>query len=163
MGKISTITIEHSATGQLKALLALAHVPRGHGFLPPGLANRAQLAGHLSALCQGSEQSGEALLSTLCSRQTPLAALQGIKELAKTLAEKAGSEIERAAATLLYHAAVAAALAHHGRNISSRPGGARFELYDDLAALMAGDPLGQVFHEAANRLEEDLPSGKTTP
>ena len=163
MGKISTITIEHSATGQLKALLALAHVPRGHGFLPPGLANRTDLAAHLTALCQGSEQSGEALLSTLCTRQTPLAALQGIKELAKTLAEKAGSEIERGAATLLYHAAVAAALGHHGQNISSRPGATRFELYDDLSALMAGDPLGQVFQEAADRLEAELPSGNAAP
>lgn len=164
MGKISTVTIEHSATRQLKALLALAHVPRGHGdFLPPGLANRTDLAAHLTALCQGSEQSGEALLSTLCTRQTPLTALQGIKELAKTLAEKAGSEIERGAATLLYHAAVAAALGHHGHNISSRPGGARFELYDDLAALMTGDPLGQVFQEAADRLESELPSGKAAP
>jgi len=164
MDKIDTTTIEHSATRQLKALLALAHVPRGPGdLLPPGLANRADLARHLTALCQGAEPSGEALLSTLCTRQTPLAALQGIKELAKTLAERASSEVERGAATLLYHGAIAAALAHHRQNISSRPGAVRFELYVDLAALLAGDPMGRVFHEAADRLETEPPSGKATP
>ena len=164
MGKINTTTIEHSATRQLKALLALAHAPRAQSaLLPSELADSAGLARHLTALSQGSEQSGEALLSTLCNRQTPLAALQGIKELAKTLAEKAGSEVERGAATLLYHAAVAAAFGHHGHNISSRSGGARLELYDDLAALMAGDPLGRVFQEAADRLEVQHASGKTAP
>lgn len=162
MMKIATTTIEHSAPWQLKALLALAQKSGRHGqFLPPGMEARAELARHLTKLCGGSAPSGEALLSTLCALQTPLAALQGIKELAKSLSANAESESESAAATLVYHAAVAAALARHGRNISSRDAARRYELYEDLAALMAGSPLGQVFREAAEVLAAQAASGET--
>ena len=162
MAKITTTTIEHSASWQLKALLALAQVRGRHGdFLPAGLGSRAELARHLSTLCQDAAQSGEVLLSTICEPQTPLAVLQGIKELAKSLAGKASTEQERAAASFLYHAAVATALGRHGKNISSRSGSARSELYEDLAALMTGDPLGQVFAEAAERLTAEPPSGNS--
>ena len=162
MTKLTTTTIEHSALWQLKALLALARgSDRQANFLPAGLSNRAELGRHLSALCGESAESGEALVSTTCNRETPLPALIAIKDLAKTLVPKAGSETERAAATLLYHAAVAAALGRHGRNISSRSGSARVELFEDLAAYMAGDPLGQVFQEAADALmTEESESGK---
>jgi hypothetical protein len=87
--------------------------------------------------------------------------LQGIKELAKSLTARAHTESERAAAALVYHAAVAAALARHARNISSRGGAGRYELYEDLAALMAGSPLGQVFREAAEVLATQTASGDT--
>ncbi|MGH6631151.1 MAG: hypothetical protein ACREB3_15605 [Burkholderiales bacterium] len=102
------------------------------------------------------------MLSTTCARQTPLPVLQGIKELAKSLAAKATTEPERAAATFLYHTAVAAALGRHGQNISSRPGNSRYALFEDLAAFMAGDPLGQVFQEAAEKLASEPPSGKSS-
>lgn len=157
---ITTTTIERSEPWQLKALLALAQGSGRHGdFLPAGISNRAELARHLSTLCKDSTESGEVLLSAVCERETPLGALQGLKELAKLLTKKAATEHERAAATLLYHAAVAAALARHGQNISSRSATARYALYDDLAAFMAGDPLGEVFQEAAEMLATP-PSGE---
>lgn len=160
MTQIPTTTIERSERWQLKRLLSLAQTSGHHAdFLPAELANRRELARVLTALCGNTAESGEALLSTTCARQTPLAALQAIKDLAKSLVSKATSEVERAAATLLYHAAVAAALVHHEQNISSRTAGARYALYEDLAAFMAGDALAQVFQEAADKLAADSPSG----
>ena len=164
MTNLSTTTIERSALWQLKALLAMATSSGRHSnFFPAGIRHSGELARHLNALCKESAQAGDALLSAICTRQTPLPALLGIKDLAKSLAANASAETERAAATLLYHAAVAAALGGHAQNISTRSASARFELYEDLAACLAGDPLGKVFQEAADILmSESPPSGKQT-
>jgi hypothetical protein len=156
MTKITTTTIERSSDWQLKALLALARDGAQKGsFLPGELVRSADLARHLSVLCGDSIQSSEALVSALSNRQTPLPVLQGIKDLAKTLDAKATTEIEHAASTLLYHAAIAAALGRHRQNISSRPGVARYALYEDLGLLLVGSQLGDVFLDAAEALATD--------
>ncbi|MBL8407260.1 MAG: hypothetical protein JNJ81_05570 [Candidatus Accumulibacter sp.] len=103
MTDIPTTTIERCEPSQLKRLLSLA---QGSGrqaeFLPAGLSGREELARHLTTLCDDSAQAGDALLSVTCAHHTALAVLQEIKELAKSLATKARSEPERAAAKLLY-------------------------------------------------------------
>jgi len=153
MTKITTTTIEQSSDWQLKALLVLAGAGvQKNSFLPVELLRSADLARHLSVLCGDSVQSSDALLSALCNRQTPLSVLQGIKDLAKALGAKATTEVEQAAATLLYHAAIAAALGRQRQSISSRPGVARFALYEDLGLLLRGNPLGDVFRAAAEVL-----------
>lgn len=160
MSEIDTGPVDHFSPRQLKALLALARGrSRGRDYLPSACASRADLVRHLSALCPHEPQSGETVLAAVCARDTPLGALEGIKELAKSLVAAAASNEQRAAATLLYHGAVAAALGHHGRNISSRSVHARYELYEDLATLLDGDSLGQVFQDAAEQLSANPPSG----
>jgi hypothetical protein len=83
---------------------------------------------------------------------TPLAGLRTLKEMAKHRATQASEEAHRAAATLLYHATIAAALGRHGVNISSRPAASRWPLYEDLSAIFAAHPLGEVFRQAADRI-----------
>ncbi len=89
--------------------------------------------------------------ATICDEQTPVEALRSIKDIAKELRIKARSETHRNAATLLYHAAIAAAYAWHGVNLSSRPIGVRCDLYEDLGVAFAGDPLGELFRRAIDR------------
>jgi hypothetical protein len=55
------------------------------------------------------------------------------------------------AATLLYHAAIAAAYAQHGVNVSSRPIETRRDLYEDLGNAFTGAMLGDVFRQAVDR------------
>ena len=152
MPKLSSAIIDRCTPSQLKALLSLASRPQGE---PTSLfaqaANPAELSRLLTELCQGQAESGELLLHTVCAEETPIEALRGIKELAKNLLVDARTEAHRNAATLLYHAAVAAAFGHHGADISTRPIRARWTLYEDLAATLAGDPFGQVFRQAVER------------
>ena len=137
----------------LKVLLSLAAGQSGDsGSLPSAVRDRAELVRLLTEMCAGStEESGEVLLSTVTSRETPLQTLQGTKEMAKALMADAATEAHRAAATFLYHAAVAAAL-RFGVNISTIPAESRVPLYEDLAGALGADPLGAVFRDAADRL-----------
>lgn len=145
--------IDRCTAAQLKELLALACGARPGGQSLLDWARRpADLARLLTELCEGEEASGEILLSTLCDPETPLAVLRGIKELAKRLLKGAKGEPQRAAATVLYHAAVAAAFARHGVNVSMRAIEARWSLYEDLAAVFAEHPLGGLFRQAAERI-----------
>ena len=105
----------------------------------------------LSELCGETRDSGELLLATICDEQTPVEALRSIKDIAKELRIKARSETHRNAATLLYHAAIAAAYAWHGVNLSSRLIEVRCDLYEDLGVAFAGDPLGELFRRAIDR------------
>jgi hypothetical protein len=105
----------------------------------------------LSELCGEARDSGELLLTTICDEQTPVEALRSIKDIAKELRIKARGETRRTAATLLYHAAIVAAFAWHGVNLSSRPIEARCDLYEDLGNAFAGEVLGEVFRQATNR------------
>jgi hypothetical protein len=66
----------------------------------------------LSELCGEAEESGELLITTVCEEKTPVEVLRGIKDIAKRLHAKARSDPHRNVATLLYHAAIAAAEAH---------------------------------------------------
>jgi hypothetical protein len=112
--------------------------------------NPEQIRSLLSELC-GEEQSGDLFFFGLADSQTPLEVLRGTKEQAKTLLRKATTDQQRNAASFLYHAAVAAAYARHGVNISSRALHGRWGLYEDLATALATHPLGGVFRAAVER------------
>jgi hypothetical protein len=122
--------------------------------LPAVVKDRAELNRLLTELCAGTKESGEVLLGTVASRETPIEILQGTKEMAKALMAEASSDAHRAAATLLYHAAIAAAFARFGANISSVASESRVALYEDLSSAFGADPLGDLFREAADRLVE---------
>jgi len=61
-------------------------------------------------------------------------ALTELKDHGKRLVRGAGSEAERAAATALYYAAIAAALVHTGAKISEHPDAKLAASFADLAA-----------------------------
>lgn len=152
MSKPTSAVIDRCTPSQLKALLALAAgSPGERASLPAQAANPGELSRLLAELCRGKAESGELLLDIVCTEKTPIEALRGIKELAKNLLTDARTEAHRNAATFLYHAAVAAAFGRHGVNLSSRPIGARWPLYEDLATAFVGDPLGQMFRQAVDR------------
>lgn len=152
MPKLSSAIIDHCSPSQLKALLSLASRPLGGpAALSSQTVNPEELSRLLTELCQGQAESGELLLTTVCEEETPIEALRGIKELAKQLSAEAKTEAQRQAATVLYHAAVAAAFGRRGADISSRPLSSRSTLYEDLAAMLAGHPLGAVFRQAVER------------
>lgn len=155
MSRSSSAIIDRCPPSQLKALLALAAGPaRERVPMPTQAADPRELRQLLTELCQGRTESGELLLTTISTATTPLAVLRNIKDLAKKLLDDARTEAHRHAATFLYHAAIAAAFCHHGVNLSTRPIGARGTLYADLAAGLSGDPLGQMFQQAAERAKK---------
>ena len=106
----------------------------------------------LASMCTGSEPSADGLLRATCSADTPLELLVSAKDIAKRFAAGAQDSAQNAAATLLYHLAIAAALAQFGRNISSNEATERRGLYEDLAAELPDDALAAVFEKAVARL-----------
>ncbi len=155
MVKPSTTTTVDRATGeQLRTLLGLASRPPGHRASTSLLATIPSLdplRKLLTECCGAMGESGELLLATVCDEKTPLEALRGIKDIAKELRSKAQTDVHRDAATLLYHAAIAAAYAQHGVNVSSRPIETRRDLYEDLGNAFTGAMLGEVFRRAVDR------------
>ncbi len=57
----------------------------------------------------------------LLAPQSDLVVLENVKDHAKELGTRAGSDIEREVALALYFAAIAAALLHHKTKISEHP------------------------------------------
>jgi hypothetical protein len=152
MPNTRSTSIEHCTPEQLKALLALGRDDSGpRNSLPTQVTSRSELSRLLTELCEGTDGSGEALLATVSAKDTPLIALVGTKELAKTLVSKAPTELHRGAATVLYHLAVAAALALWGENISAVSPKSRVPLYEDLAIIYGRNELGRIFREAADK------------
>ena len=92
------------------------------------------------------------LLEVTAQPTTAVAELTSIKERAKVLIGEAADSRHRDAATLLYHAAVAAAFVHHGAEISGRPMHKQQVVYERFAEQLAGQPLGLIFREAAARV-----------
>jgi hypothetical protein len=92
------------------------------------------------------------LLEVAAQPTTPVQELTSIKERAKVLIGEAADTRHRDAATLLYHAAVAAAFVHHGAEISGRPMHKQQTVYERFAEKFAGQPLGRLFREAASRV-----------
>jgi hypothetical protein len=91
------------------------------------------------------------LLATAIDAATPVTELTRIKDQAKAFLEHAEDRRHREAATLLYHAAVAAAFVHHAARISGRPMRKQEALYRQFADAWDGRPLGRIFREAAAR------------
>ena len=98
------------------------------------------------------------LLDKAAKETTTLQELAGIKEQAKAFLKGAPDRRHRDAATLLYHATVAAAFVRHGAEISGRPMRKQQQLYEQFAETWVGHPIGQVFREAALRV-----AGTNTP
>jgi hypothetical protein len=146
----TTKTIDGCTPAQLKELLGLA--AGSHRPLSANLPDRATLYRCLDELCGQNEPAGTVLLAEVCSPDASLPALEEIKELAKSLSTSAVSEPHRVAAALLYHAAVAAALARHGKNVSTRAPQTRLALYEDLALALGSDPLAGIFRDASRRV-----------
>lgn len=145
MGKGSSISLDRVSPAQIKSLLDLATRSEANSPLPTQAADAPGLRRLLAELCHGHGQSSDLVLDTVCDPETPLEVLRGVKELAKKLVSAATTDPQRHAATILYHAAIASAVAHHGTNISSRPLAARLDLYEHLAERLAEEPLGRVF------------------
>ena len=140
-----SISLDRCSVGQVRTLLDLAARSAGDVAHPRSTAN---LAGTLTELCKAQGRSGELILSTVCDADASVEILRGLKDLAKQLVQDATTAAHRDAATLLYHATIAAAAARHRRNISSLPFEDRIVLYEELAAALAGDPLGGIFCQA---------------
>ncbi len=99
--------------------LLLDHLARS---LPPDPALLEVLPQILSRLCQKLRPfSGESLRTLLLAPQSDLVVLENVKDHAKELGTRAGSDIEREVALALYFAAIAAALLHHKTKISEHP------------------------------------------
>lgn len=97
------------------------------------------------------------LLDLATKQTTSVQELAGIKEQAKTFLKEAADTRHREAATLLYHAAVAAAFVYHAAAISGRPMRKQQRLYERFAATWAGRPIGRLFRQAALRVAEVSP------
>ena len=66
--------------------------------------------------------AGRPLREVLTDPHTSLTALAAIKEYAKALASRWRKGSEHTVAVLIYYAAIASALCHHGRQITSQAG-----------------------------------------
>jgi hypothetical protein len=97
------------------------------------------------------------LLDLATAQTTSVQELAGIKEQAKTFLKEAADRRHRDAATLLYHAAVAAAFVYHATEISGRAMGKQQHLYERFAQAWEGRPAGRLFREAARRVAETDP------
>jgi hypothetical protein len=99
------------------------------------------------------------LLATAMEQTTPVQELTRIKDIAKVLIENAEDGARREAARLLYHVSVAAAIVRHGAAISGRPMQKQRPVYQSLAAAWGGSTIGQLFDEAAARVNATIPRG----
>ena len=126
-----TTTIERCRPAQLKALLALGASPCAEGpELPVQVPKSAELSRLLTELFENDSAGGELLLATVTARTASLTELRLVKDLAKGPLGRAPTPAHRDAATLLYHAAVAAAYADHGVNLSKQALAPRWPLYE---------------------------------
>lgn len=146
-------SLDHCTAAQLKALLSLAAEPgRAVASLPRIAARFDELLSQLSA--RHGFSSGE-LVDTICDPDSSVAALDATKEEAKRLRAKENSADLRDAATVIYHAAIAAAFARSGTNLSRRAIEQRFGLYEDLASAFAGRRLERIFRAAVDQMSLD--------
>lgn len=144
------ISILDRCTGrQLKELLSLASTnakePR-NWLLEIGDLERLEYL--LSEICAGTTHSAGVLLQGVCAADTPFEVVVAIKNTAKSLAAAAITPAQNAAAALLYHLSVAAALGRYARNISSKPPAERLALYKELGAELSDDNLAAIFERA---------------
>lgn len=145
----------------INGTLASAQLRR---LLEPVLGDRQSQFGELlSPTCQSRFQAllasklnrGRTTTADMaCELTNPsisLRTLISLKNFGKRLAKDAEGVGESAAGLLLYHAAIAAAFATFGRNISVLPIEQRLPFYDDLAAALHGTATAQVFRRAVDR------------
>jgi hypothetical protein len=149
MPEVDISMLDHCTDRQLRDLLALASTDAQvtRNWLVE-VGDSEQLESLLMEMCAGTGDSGGRLVQAVCSPDTSPAELVAIKSTAKRLAVAAHAPAQKAAATLLYHLAVASSQAHHGQNISSKDPAQRLPLYKDLAAELPDDELAAVFERA---------------
>jgi hypothetical protein len=92
------------------------------------------------------------LAARVCETGASLSFLEFVKERSKEQRLLAKAPTLRDAATVVYHAAIAAAFASHGVTISARAISSRFGLYQDLAVVFADHPFGHIFQAAVDRM-----------
>ena len=92
------------------------------------------------------------LIDRTVAPATSVEELTSLKDRAKVLLKEPGDRRHRDSATLLYHAAVAAAFVRHGATISGRPMRKQLGLYETFAAAWEDRPIGRLFGEAARRV-----------
>ena len=149
------VSILDRCTGrQLKELLALASndANASRNWLLE-IVDLDALEYLLTGMCAGTGESAGALLQAVCSADTPVEVLVAVKSSAKRLVTAVEEPAQKAAATLLYHLAVAAALGRHGRNISSKDSIERLPFYKELAAELTDDNLATIFEKAVAHLD----------
>jgi hypothetical protein len=139
---------------RLRELLALAvDRPSEYASL---LARAKQVDGLEVVLADalGTADVATQMLTDLRTPGTAIETLLAIRDRAKALINGEIENAGREAATLVYHAATAAAIGRHGINLSSVPPESRLPLYEDLATVLANDPLAAVFREAADHVNQ---------
>lgn len=146
----STVDVSSMTATRMRALLLAAlDSPTEGGTHVSGAAGASQM---LAALGRRVGAPGEGLLEDAMAPTAAVPDLVRIKEAAKLLLTKAETRDDRAAATLLYSVAVAAALARYGIEISSSPAEEQRQRYESLATHHAGFALGELFRRAAERM-----------
>jgi hypothetical protein len=105
----------------------------------------------LAEMCDEEIAAGQALLDLVCAPAAPIETLKAVRELARTLLAQANTSAHRNAATILYHAAIAAAYAGHAVNLSRTPARERSTSYAALAAALGDHSLAGVFHASVRR------------
>ena len=145
--KRSTFGLKLDQLADLLAVAAEDHAPADadcdHEHLAEMLRRRLTevISGNsllLTALSKisASDQSnltamtGLSLLQVLSNPESNVSQLRVVKEASKCVSTSAVSEQERAAATTIYHAAIASCLVHHGKKITQHS-------YDKLAESFA--------------------------
>jgi hypothetical protein len=139
----------HCTAGQLRSLLAMAvDRPGAYGSLLARARDVAEIERLLAG--SGAAERETSMLAALAARGTSLAEVRAIRDLAKGLIDRVGSDAAREAAAFVYHAATAAALGRHGCNLSSVPAQTRLPLFEDLATALGAHPLADVFRDAVD-------------
>jgi hypothetical protein len=151
MSQSTSLLLDALDGRRLRKLLELAVRAEDHGPRPAGTRRPPDPIAALGELLRRSGRSHQALLTAVTTTTTPLRRLRDVKEVAKQLERRAPSASHRDAAKLLYHAAVAAAFAWHGENISSRHIRSRLGLYDHLASTLHDSELAAVFRATVAR------------
>jgi uncharacterized membrane protein len=147
-----------ASTLQLRRLVSLAaDGPVSVENIIPVLAEPRELALRLSGIGQPAGADGTALVATVLDERASLDDLRSVHRAARSLIEKAEGPVERAAAELLYHAAVAAAFARHRAGIAERPIEQRRDLYAGLASQLGSGPLAQLFALAVDKSTNGSP------
>jgi hypothetical protein len=136
-------------------LLSLLHLVSNQGVpasaTRTGAAGNPQLGKKLRELCARSGYDGPDLLEQAAHPESSVEQLREVMLSAQTLAAEAADEQQWQAASFLYHLAIAAALARHHVNISTRTLDSRVGIYEDFASSLLEDPLGGIFRDAADR------------
>jgi hypothetical protein len=116
-----------------------------------GAAGNPRLEKRLRELCAQSGHAGPDLLAQVAHPESSVDQLREVMLTAQALSAEAADEEQWYAASFLYHLAVATAFARHQVNLSGRSPGSRISLYEDFAASLLEDPLGEIFRVAADR------------